>query len=182
MEALKNMPTAGSVVIVIIAFLFVLAVALITLCCIIFVKAEPLEMKDEKVQLPIWRTAVYLALFLLSVAIVFRGIPYWIGLIVIPAALVFLDRKALKMVDYPLLLTFVFFFVFSGNLARIEAVKAFFSQLLSNMGSRNTVFFTYRGPKSKLFTRPVRTFSAAAASRARPFFFASAMRFSSVVM
>ena len=109
---------------------FVLAVALITACCIIFVKPEPLEMQDEKVQLPVWRTAVYLVLFLLSVVIVFRGIPYWIGLIVIPAALLFLDRKALKMVDYPLLLTFVFFFVFSGNLARIDAVKAFFSGLL----------------------------------------------------
>jgi len=109
---------------------FVLAVALITLCCIIFVKPEPLEMKDERVQLPVWRTGVYLALFLLSVVIVFRGIPYWIGLIVIPAALLFLDRKALQMVDYPLLLTFVFFFIFSGNLARIDAVKQFFAKLL----------------------------------------------------
>ena len=41
-----------------------------------------------------------------------------------------MDRKALKMVDYPLLLTFVFFFVFSGNMARIEAVKSLFSFLL----------------------------------------------------
>ena len=34
------------------------------------------------------------------------------------------------MVDYPLLLTFVFFFVFSGNMARIEAVRQIFSFLL----------------------------------------------------
>ena len=109
---------------------FVLAVALITLCCVIFVKPEPLEMKDEPVQLPAGRTAVYLLLFALSIAIVFRGIPYWVGLIVIPIVLLFMDRKALKMVDYPLLLTFVFFFVFSGNMARIQAVKDFFSYLL----------------------------------------------------
>ena len=51
-------------------------------------------------------------------------------MIVIPAVLIFMDRKALRMVDYPLLLTFVFFFVFSGNLARIEVVKDFFSALL----------------------------------------------------
>ena len=114
----------------IMAPLFVLAVALITLCCVIFVKPEPLEMKDEKVSLPIMRTTVYLLLFLLSIVIVFRGIPYWIGLIVIPAVLIFMDRKALLMVDYPLLLTFVFFFIFSGNLARIEVVKTFFSALL----------------------------------------------------
>ena len=67
---------------------------------------------------------------MLSIAIVFRGIQYWIGLIVIPAVLLFMDRKALKMVDYPLLLTFVFFFIFSGNMARIEIVKSVFSFLL----------------------------------------------------
>ena len=109
---------------------FALAVLLITVCCIVFVKSEPLELKSEAVRLPAMRTVVYLLLFALSIAIVFRGIPYWIGLIIIPAVLLFLDREALKMVDYPLLLTFVFFFIFSGNMARIDAVKAFFSRLL----------------------------------------------------
>ena len=88
-------------------------------------------MNDEPISLPPARTVAYLLLFMLAVVIVFRGIPYWIGLLVIPAALIFLDRDALKQVDYPLLFTFVFFFIFSGNLARIEAVKVFFSQLLS---------------------------------------------------
>ena len=109
---------------------FLVSVALITLCCFLFVKPEPLQMKEEPVQLPKGRTIVYLLLFALSIAIVFRGIPYWIGLIVIPLALIFMDRKALKMVDYPLLFTFVFFFIFSGNLARIDAVKEFFGWLL----------------------------------------------------
>ena len=35
------------------------------------------------------------------------------------------------MVDYPLLLTFVCFFIFSGNMARIGVVKDFFENLLS---------------------------------------------------
>lgn len=109
---------------------FVISVALITLCCFVFVKPEPLEMKDEPVNLPAVRTVVYLLLFTLSIVIVFRGVPYWIGLIVIPLVLLFMDRKALKMVDYPLLLTFVFFFVFSGNMARIQVVKDLFSFLL----------------------------------------------------
>ena len=43
---------------------------------------------------------------------------------------VILDRKALKDVDYPLLLTFCFFFIFSGNMARIDAVRELFSTLL----------------------------------------------------
>lgn len=109
---------------------FVLAIALITLCCILFVKPEPFELKDEKLELPLGRSVAYLLLFALSIAIVFRGIPYGVGLAVIPAVLLFMDRKALKMVDYPLLFTFVFFFIFSGNMARIEAVRSLFSFLL----------------------------------------------------
>ena len=90
---------------------FVLSVLLITLCCIFAVKHEPLELKGEPIRLPRGRTALYLALFALSVVIVFRGIPYYIGLIIIPAVLLFADRKALRDVDYPLLFTFVFFFI-----------------------------------------------------------------------
>ena len=117
---------------------FLLAVALITLCCIVFVKPDPLEVKDEPVQLPAARTVIYLLLFALAIAIVFRGISHWIGLAVIPAVLLFMDRKALKMVDYPLLLTFVFFFVFSGNMARIDGVRSLFSLLLG----KSTLLFS----------------------------------------
>ncbi len=117
---------------------FAVAVVLITLCCILFVKPEPLELKDEPVSLPVGRTAVYLLLFALAIAIVFRGVPYWIGLIIIPAVLIFMDRQALKMVDYPLLLTFVFFFIFSGNMARIDVVKELFSWLLG----KSTLLFS----------------------------------------
>ena len=109
---------------------FALAILLITLCCIIFVKPEPFVLKDEKISLPLGRSIAYLLLFILAIAIVFRGIPYGVGLVVIPVALLFLDRKALKMVDYPLLLTFVFFFIFSGNMARIDAVRSLFSYFL----------------------------------------------------
>lgn len=117
---------------------FLLSVALITVCCLIFVKPELLELKDEKTVLPVGRTTIYLLLFALAIAIVFRGIPYQIGLAVIPTVLLFMDRKALKMVDYPLLLTFVFFFVFSGNMARIDGVRNLFSMLLE----KSTLLFS----------------------------------------
>ena len=117
---------------------FLLAVALITVCCLIFVRSEPLEVAETPVKLPVGRTLLYLGLFMLSIAIVFRGIPYWIGLIVIPAVLMFADRKALKMVDYPLLLTFVFFFIFAGNMARIDVVR----RLLSGLLEKNTLLLS----------------------------------------
>ena len=122
----------------IMAPVFLLAVLMITVCCIIFVKPEPLELKDEPLKMPTGRTVAYLVLFVLAIAIVFRGIPYVIGLVVIPAVLLVMDRKALKMVDYPLLLTFVFFFIFSGNMARIDAVRDLFSMLMA----KSTLLFS----------------------------------------
>ena len=110
---------------------FVVAIILITLCCLIFIKPEKVVLQKQKVNLPPQKTIIYLLLFIYSILIVFRGIPYWTGLIVIPLFLLFMDRDALKAVDYPLLLTFVFFFVFAGNMARIDVVREFFSYLLS---------------------------------------------------
>ena len=117
---------------------FAVSIALITVLCIVFVRPEPLQLLDSGDTLPKGRTALYLALFALSIAIVFRGIPYWIGLLVIPAVLLFADRDALKKVDYPLLLTFVFFFIFAGNMARIDLVRDLFSTLLD----KSTLLFS----------------------------------------
>ena len=117
---------------------FAVSVGLITLCCVIFVKSEPLTFEEETAPLPKLRVALYLVLFTLAIAIVFRGIPYWVGLAVIPTVLLFVDRKALAKVDYPLLLTFVFFFVFAGNMARIEVVQNFFSGLMQ----KSTLLFS----------------------------------------
>lgn len=108
---------------------FILSVFLITVCCLC-VKSEALTLSDEKIMLNPKKTILYLVLFLLSILIVFREIQYWIGLVVIPVVLVFTDRKALATIDYPLLLTFVFFFIFSGNMARIDVIREFFSYFL----------------------------------------------------
>ncbi len=109
---------------------FLIAIAIITICCL-FIKKEPLSLPDEEVKIDKIKVSVYMVLFALSILIVFRGIPYQLGLVVIPLVLLFMDRKALKMVDYPLLLTFVFFFIFSGNMSRIEIVRNVFEFLLS---------------------------------------------------
>jgi len=122
----------------IMALPFAFSVMLITFCCIVFVGSEPLKIDDEKIQMSKKRTILYLCLFALSILIVFRSVPYQLGLIVIPLVLIFADRKALKMVDYPLLLTFVFFFIFAGNMARIDIVRKVFSYLLD----KSTLLFS----------------------------------------
>ncbi len=116
---------------------FLISVGLITVCCL-FIKKEPMEINDEETPLDKKKASLYLLLFILSIAIVFRSIPYQIGLVIIPVVLWFFDKNALKSVDYPLLLTFVFFFVFSGNMARIGLVREFFSYLLS----KSTLLFS----------------------------------------
>ncbi len=117
---------------------FIISIAIITACCFVFVKKEPLELQGEEMHISKTRTAIYLVLFAYSILIVFRFIPYWTGLVIIPATLLILDKKALKMVDYPLLLTFCAFFVFSGNMARIDAVKEVFQFLLD----KSTILFS----------------------------------------
>jgi Na+/H+ antiporter NhaD/arsenite permease-like protein len=109
---------------------FAVAVSMITVCCLFF-PGEKLEL-NEKVdsKLPPKRTTLYLVLFACTILIVFRMIPYIYGLILIPAILLFVDRDALRQVDYPLLLTFVAFFIFAGNMSRIDAVSNLFSGLL----------------------------------------------------
>lgn len=127
-----NIPTGEFVSIMFLPF--AISVVLIVLCCL-FVPKEPLSISNEAVTMPVKRTALYLGLFVLSIAIVFRGIPYFVGLIVIPPVLFFVDRKALRDVDYGLLLTFMFFFIFAGNMARIPAVR----DLLSGLLEQNTL-------------------------------------------
>ena len=110
---------------------FLLAVALLTLCCL-FLKPEPLRItEDFPEKLNRRRAALYLALFALSIAVVFRAVPYWLGLAVVTPVLALADRDALPQVDYPLLGTFVLFFIFAGNLSRVPEVHRFLSGLLA---------------------------------------------------
>ena len=117
---------------------FIISIVLITACCLIFVKSEPLAIEEKAASLPIPRVIIYLILFAFSILIVFRTVPYYYGLIIVPIAILILDRQALLQVDYGLLLTFVFFFIFSGNMARIDVVRDFFSFLLH----KNTLVFS----------------------------------------
>ncbi len=109
---------------------FLLAVTLLVVACI---PIKPIKFSLDNSfgeKLNIKKTILYCALFFLSILIVFRIIPFWLGLLVIPVILFFVDRDSLKMVDYSLLGTFFFFFIFAGNLSRLDAVNTIISSLL----------------------------------------------------
>lgn len=108
---------------------FCVSAALIVSCCLVFIRAEPLQLKSEEPpKTSIWRLLLYTSFFVYAILIVFRVVPFWTGLLMIPIFAV-LDRKALAGVDYILLLTFCAFFVFAGNLARIGPVAEFLRYL-----------------------------------------------------
>ncbi|WP_232050884.1 SLC13 family permease [Arabiibacter massiliensis] len=121
---------------------FAASVLLITACCMLFVKPVPPRSpaqgaaRPEPADAPRVddrrrpRALAYLALLALVIASVFRLVPYPAALAVVVAALVVLDRRALRDVDWGLLLTFACFFVFAGNMARIPAAEGLLSGLM----------------------------------------------------
>ena len=112
---------------------FLVSIAAVTLCCL-FLPKTPLSFDGYVAKLPVRRLAAYLILFAFSILVVFRGIPYQLGLVLIPLSLLLLDRKSLARVDYGLLFTFVCFFIFSGNMARIPAMSSVMRTLLGESG------------------------------------------------
>lgn len=92
----------------------------------ITVKADKNAPKINKVKL-----LLYAGLFAVSLLTVFRVIPYPVTLGMTLAAVIIADRKTLIKADYSLLLTFVFLFVFIGNLGEIEAVSSFLKSIVS---------------------------------------------------
>ena len=115
----------------IMALPFAVAFVLIAGTCLL-VKPVPVAPEKPPAAPPAaWRMIVYFLLFALSVMIVFRVFPFYVGLIAVTAALLLLEPKAFLHVDYSLLMTFCAFFVFSGNMARIPAVQAMLGSLVA---------------------------------------------------
>ncbi len=116
-----------------IAFVMILAVCM-------FVKKEPLEYNDD-FNAPIDKKILIalLVLFVLVLLSVLRVIPFWISLIIVAVAMIFVDRKAFLGVDYTIPLIFFCFFIFSGNLSRIPAITEFLTRIID----KHTFFAAY---------------------------------------
>ena len=76
----------------------------------------------------IWMDA---ALFVVCLLAVMRVLPYPVAFGAVLAATLLADRATLGRVDYSLLLTFVAFFVFIGNLGRVEAFSDWLRQIIA---------------------------------------------------
>lgn len=72
----------------------------------------------------------YLILFLLCLLTVLHILPYQILFLLVLTGFLLLDYRVLKDVDYFLLLTFLCFFIFIGNMKQISLVHELISKLL----------------------------------------------------
>ena len=74
---------------------------------------------------------VYLILFLLALCVVLRWLPFYFVLGIVVILVAFLEKKILRQVDYCLLLTFICFFVFIGNLGNFPVFQEALEELVA---------------------------------------------------
>lgn len=73
---------------------------------------------------------VYILLFLLSLITVARILPFQILVIIVTLIILLGDRNVLLKVDYGLLMTFVAFFIFIGNMGRLDEFRIFLENII----------------------------------------------------
>lgn len=78
---------------------------------------------EKPAPLPKGKLIFYMALFLVAISCVIRLLPWPAMLAILGLAALIIDRKLFRSVDYFLLLTFVCFFLFIGNMERIPAIS-----------------------------------------------------------
>ncbi len=107
--------------------------ALMLVLCTLLIKNRQMEVgfAEKAVVHDKKRLALYLVLFAVCLLAVLKLIHYGVAFIIVLAAVLIADRSLLRRVDYALLLTFVCFFLFVGNLGRIEAVRTLVSSLIA---------------------------------------------------
>lgn len=104
---------------------------LLLLMCIILPKEKCTTESKAEQDISGVKTIIYLILFIVCLLSVFRVISDKNCLVIAIATALVTNYKLLLKVDYGLLATFVCFFVFVGNIARVEAVKDFVSGILA---------------------------------------------------
>ena len=118
---------------------FLLTMLPLTLLSLFLIAGSAALLPSKKIQTagpgqvsfpPKLKLACYTVLFLVALCCVLRLLPWPAMLVILILAVLVLDRKLFRSVDYCLLLTFVCFFLFIGNMERIPAVSSLISSLL----------------------------------------------------
>ena len=78
----------------------------------------------------LFRLIVYLVLFVVCLLAVAHILPYQVMLLIVLPVVAIMDFPVLKRVDYPLLLTFIAFFIFIGNMGRVPLFREFLQNII----------------------------------------------------
>lgn len=110
----------------------VVSLVLLILCILIFKGSEKTRVRerDQIQQMNRFHVVLYLILFVVSLLTVVRVLPYPIALLIVVAAVVIFDRWTMLAADYALLLTFIFLFIFIGNMKRIPQISLWLSGIV----------------------------------------------------
>lgn len=76
------------------------------------------------------KNGVYLVLFCLSLLVVARILPFYLVLAAVLVVTFVMDRDVLGKIDYCLLLTFISFFIFTGNMGNIPQIQNMLAELV----------------------------------------------------
>lgn len=93
-------------------------------------KAVPVELPDNQLAMNLKRIIYYGILFALCLLAVAKICPISLLFGIVLIAVMIDNRKLLLHIDYSLLLTFIFFFVFIGNMGRFPVFRDFLSSVL----------------------------------------------------
>ncbi len=113
----------------------VLAFALLAVWNVILCRKEKsaptVDFGERKPLLDKKKLIGYIALFVVCLLTVAHIVPYYATLALTALYLLIFDRAVFKKVDYSLLFTFVGFFVFVGNMGRIDVFRDFIESVIS---------------------------------------------------
>ena len=84
----------------------------------------------EKVHLDKKQLVIYGVLFAVSLLAVANILHYYIVLAAVAVTILVVDRSILPKVEYCLIFTFIFFFIFIGNMGNIEMVREILAQFI----------------------------------------------------
>ena len=122
--------------------IWALSLLLIGLCCFSLSKERMEVFLGEEPGMDARGVALHALLFIVCLLVVLRVITWPVMLAAVIAVLLVLDRKLLLKADFMLLLTFVAFFIFAGNLARVGAVDALLRRLLGGREYWTSLLFS----------------------------------------
>lgn len=111
--------------------LTLVSLALVLLSCLLL-SGERIRTEQTQAK-PIDQRALLLhgVQFVVCLCSVLGVLPHWVSFAFVLITMLGFDRRLLVQVDYALLMTFVCFFVFVGNLGRVEAVSSLLGSVIA---------------------------------------------------